>query len=187
MMNKLVLVIFSFICLALLCLKLVANVAVDSTAVLLLTLAGLPWIFPYLKGLKLPGGFEFEFKEQIQDVKRLVEAVKNDVKEQVEDLVSEPEEQPIAVVTEDRHDVVASPPPPLEPKEITVLKALLDSRFAMRTFSGIAMDTRLSTDEVRELLGELQSRGLAQIVQRPRGPRAVITAQGKQALTSVPR
>src|SRR5216683_4721920 len=92
-MNKLLFVIFSVLCLALLYLKLVKTVEVDPTSVLLLTLAGLPWIFPYLKGMKLPGGIELEFKE----VKRLVEAVQQvnkDIKEQaerVEDLVSEPE------------------------------------------------------------------------------------------------
>src|SRR2546422_9174415 len=92
-MKKLLFVILSVLCLGLLYLKLVKTVEVDPTSVLLLTLAGLPWIFPYLKGMKLPGGIELEFKE----VKRLVQEVQQvnkEVKEQaetVEDLVSEPE------------------------------------------------------------------------------------------------
>ena len=184
-MNKLLFVIFSVLCLALLYLKLVKTVEVDPTSVLLLTLAGLPWIFPYLKGMKLPGGIELEFKE----VKRLVEEVQQvnkDLKEQaerVEDLVSEPERPALdAMAANARQRIAVTQEQPLEPKTLTVLKALLDSRFVMRTFSGIAMDTHLSTAEVDTVLRELERRGLAQVVERPRGLRAIITAQGRQAL-----
>ncbi len=184
-MNKLLFVIFSVLCLALLYLKLVKTVEVDPTSVLLLTLAGLPWIFPYLKGMKLPGGIELEFKE----VKRLVEAVQQvnkDIKEQaerVEDLVSEPERPAFdAMAANARQGIAVTQEQPLEPKALAVLKALLDSRFVMRTFSGIAMDTHLSSSEVDTVLRELERRGLAQVVERPRGLRAIITAQGRQAL-----
>ena len=184
-MNKLLFVIFSVLCLALLYLKLVKTVEVDPTSVLLLTLAGLPWIFPYLKGMKLPGGIELEFKE----VKRLVEEVQQvnkDLKEQaerVEDLVSEPERPALdPMAANAREHIAVTQEQPLEPKALAVLKALLDSRFVMRTFSGIAMDTHLSSSEVDTVLRELERRGLAQVVERPRGLRAIITAQGRQAL-----
>lgn len=181
-MNKLLFVIFSVLCFALLYLKLVKTVEVDPTSVLLLTLAGLPWIFPYLKGMKLPGGIELEFKE----VKRLAEEVQRvnrDIKEQaerVEDFVSEPERPTVDAMAANAPQRIVEQP--LEPKALTVLKALLDSRFVMRTFSGIAMDTHLSSADVDTVLRELERRGLAQVVERPRGLRAVITAQGRQAL-----
>jgi len=165
-------------------LKLAKTVEVDPTSVLLLTLAGLPWIFPYLKGMKLPGGIELEFKE----VKRLVEEVQQvnkDLKEQaerVEDLVSEPERPLDPMAANAREHIAVTQEQPLEPKALAVLKALLDSRFVMRTFRGIAMDTHLSSSEVDTVLRELERRGLAQVVERPRGLRAIITAQGRQAL-----
>src|SRR5712692_7793169 len=115
-MKKLLFVIFSVLCLGLLYLKLVRTVEVDPTSVLLLTLAGLPWIFPYLKGMKLPGGIELEFKE----VKRLVQEVhqvNKEIKEQaekVEDLVSEPERPTVDVMAVNgRQHIVATQEQPL--------------------------------------------------------------------------
>lgn len=112
--------------------------------------------------------------------------VNMEVKEQaekVEELISEPEREPVEQTTgENRQGAEDSLPPHLEPNMIAVLKALLDTRFVMRTFSGIAMDTRLSTAEVGALLTDMEKRGLVQVVHRPRGVRAVITAQGREAL-----
>ncbi len=112
--------------------------------------------------------------------------VNKEVKEQaerVEELVSEPERPTLeAASVGDSQGKPISPEAPLEAKAISVLRALVDSRFVMRTFSGISMDTHLNTVEVSTLLSELGKRGLAQVVQRPRGLRAVITAKGRDAL-----
>jgi hypothetical protein len=74
---------------------------------------------------------------------------------------------------------------PPEPHMIAVLKAVL-ARFPFR-------DARVqryrhgyasynSTTEVGALLTDMEKRGLVQVVQRHRGVRAVITAQGREAL-----
>jgi hypothetical protein len=47
----------------------------NATSVLLLALAGLPWIFPYLKGMKLPGGIELEFREIKDKIEKMDAAV----------------------------------------------------------------------------------------------------------------
>jgi len=46
-------------------------VTIDSIAIILLVLASLPWLFPYLKSLELPGGVKIELK----DIKSAVEKV----------------------------------------------------------------------------------------------------------------
>lgn len=38
-------------------------VVIDSIAIVLLVLAALPWLFPYLKSLELPGGVKIELKD----------------------------------------------------------------------------------------------------------------------------
>lgn len=44
---------------------------VDSIAILLLTLAVLPWLFPYLKSLELPGGIKIELKDVQEAIDKL--------------------------------------------------------------------------------------------------------------------
>jgi len=44
------------------------KVTVDSITIILIVLAGLPWLFPYLKSLELPGGFKIEVKEALKKV-----------------------------------------------------------------------------------------------------------------------
>ncbi len=46
-------------------------VTIDAIAIVLIVLASLPWVFPYLKTLELPGGVKIELK----DVKSAVEQV----------------------------------------------------------------------------------------------------------------
>lgn len=41
----------------------VDSFTVDAIAIVLLTLAVLPWLFPYLKSLELPGGVKIELKD----------------------------------------------------------------------------------------------------------------------------
>jgi hypothetical protein len=49
----------------------VPSITIDAIAIVLLVLASLPWLFPYLKSLELPGGVKIELK----DVKEAVEKV----------------------------------------------------------------------------------------------------------------
>ena len=49
----------------------VSSITIDAIAIVLLVLAALPWLFPYLKSLELPGGVKIELK----DVKEAVEKV----------------------------------------------------------------------------------------------------------------
>ena len=39
------------------------KLAIDSTTVLLLALAVLPWLSPFLKSIELPGGVKLDFRE----------------------------------------------------------------------------------------------------------------------------
>ncbi len=121
----------------------------------------------------------------IQEAREVNKEVKQQA-ERVEELVSEPEEPTVKAVMEAGQGAAKSESPGLEPKAIAVLRALVDSRFVMRTISGIAMDTRLSAAEVSALLAELEKGGRAQVLQRPKGLRAVITAQGRDALMKTP-
>ena len=43
-------------------------VTVDSITIILLVLASLPWLAPYLKSLELPGGFKVEIKDALKKV-----------------------------------------------------------------------------------------------------------------------
>ena len=47
------------------------GVTIDGIAIILLVLASLPWMFPYLKSLELPGGVKIELK----DIQKAVEKV----------------------------------------------------------------------------------------------------------------
>lgn len=49
-------------------------VTIDAIAIILIVLASLPWVFPYLKTLELPGGVKIELK----DVKSAVEQVSSE-------------------------------------------------------------------------------------------------------------
>ncbi|MGR5065492.1 DUF4145 domain-containing protein [Photobacterium sp. DNB22_13_2] len=53
------------------------KVTVDAISIVLLVLAGLPWLFPYLKSLELPGGIKLELKDALKKV----EAATADVQE----------------------------------------------------------------------------------------------------------
>lgn len=100
----------------------------------------------------------------LQKAREVTEEVRKDA-DRVEGLVVEPESPAGEVTTaSDRPSATISETSPLEPKAVVVLRALIDSRFVMRTLSGIAMDTRLSATEVSTFLAELEKRGLAQVV-----------------------
>ncbi|HWZ45426.1 MAG TPA: YEATS-associated helix-containing protein [Candidatus Saccharimonadales bacterium] len=125
--------------------------------------------------------------QQAQEANKTAQATKEEVKAQadrVEEMVSEPEGASAHTVSAANLEGAMTSAPSLNADSIKVLKALVDGRFVMRTFSGIAMDTRVPISQVANELAELAKNGLAQIVQRPNGSRAVITAQGKAALTN---
>jgi len=46
-------------------------ITIDSITVLLVVLAALPWVFPYLKSLELPGGLKLELKDALQKVEKV--------------------------------------------------------------------------------------------------------------------
>jgi DNA-binding MarR family transcriptional regulator len=123
--------------------------------------------------------------QKAEEANKTAQATKNEVKEQaerVEELVTEPERQTPETATAKSQKLATPPAPALDPNSIKVLQALLDSRFVMRTLSGIAMDVGLTISEVVSVLSTLEKNGLAQVVQRPKGERAAITAQGRAAL-----
>jgi hypothetical protein len=39
------------------------NLRIDSITIVLLCLVVLPWIFPYIKAIELPGGFKIELRD----------------------------------------------------------------------------------------------------------------------------
>ncbi len=56
------------------------QVTVDSITIILLVLASLPWLFPYLKSLELPGGIKVELKDALKKVESATpEATSEDV------------------------------------------------------------------------------------------------------------
>ena len=76
--------LFTLACIVLLVLKLRYPAFVDALAIALLALAGLPWIFPYLKEMKLPGGIEFAFKEKLDAVDQRLTDQQNELNQQKE-------------------------------------------------------------------------------------------------------
>ena len=48
-------------------------VTIDIIAIILLVLASLPWMFPYLKSLELPGGVKIELKDVQQAIEKVSE------------------------------------------------------------------------------------------------------------------
>jgi len=60
----------------------VGSFSVDVIAIILLVLAILPWLFPYLKSFELPGGFKIELK----DVQKAFEKVTPDDTASVKDV-----------------------------------------------------------------------------------------------------
>jgi hypothetical protein len=51
----------------------VATITIDAIAIVLLVLASLPWMFPYLKSLELPGGVKIELKDVQQAIDKVSE------------------------------------------------------------------------------------------------------------------
>ena len=49
----------------------------DSTTLALLVIAAVPWLFPFLKSLTLPGGAVFEFREQLRAVEKKVDVIED--------------------------------------------------------------------------------------------------------------
>jgi hypothetical protein len=68
-----------------------------------------------------------------------------------------------------------------------VLRALANSRWSLRTFGGIAKEIDATPGQVRDALVELQSYGLAQITDRPSGPKACLTARGLEVVRAEDR
>jgi len=123
-----------------------------------------------------------EARKATQDVNVARQEMKEQI-EKVEDLVSEPEAPVISVTVSDQKSYPANGQEiDLAPEEVAILKALTDSRFVMRTFSGIALETRIPKDKISSILDDLRKRDLAEVIDRPKGKRAVITASGRVAL-----
>src|SRR5712692_1679191 len=111
-----------------------------------------------------------QVSKKVDERAEKMEQVSKEVKEQaekVEELYTEPE-IPVATAAAESPHPVAPQPPALDQKALEVLRALDNSRFVVRTFSGIAMDTKLTSGEVEGHLRELEQLGLAQILQRPK-------------------
>src|SRR5882762_6327695 len=49
----------------------------DSTTLVLLVIAAVPWLFPFLKSLTIPGGAVFEFREQLREVEKKVDVIED--------------------------------------------------------------------------------------------------------------
>jgi hypothetical protein len=74
-----------------------------------------------------------------------------------------------------------------EEKERKILSALADSRFTLRSVSGISKDTHLAKFEVEENLNALIKAGLAGQKTRDKGPKWYVTEAGRRALVGNPR
>jgi len=118
----------------------------------------------------------------LQEAKQVNKVAKEQA-EKVEDLVSEPDTPTTAsTTTAETQEITDLERRAPDRNALKVLRALQDTRFVIRTFSGISMDTGLKNNEVDGCLRELEKLGLAQILQRPKGTRATITAQGREFL-----
>jgi hypothetical protein len=49
----------------------------DSTTLVLLIVAAVPWLFPFLKSLTLPGGTVVEFREKLREVEKKVDVIED--------------------------------------------------------------------------------------------------------------
>lgn len=56
----------------------VDGITIDAIAIILLVLAFLPWMFPYLKSLELPGGVKIELKDVQQAIEKVSEGEDED-------------------------------------------------------------------------------------------------------------
>lgn len=52
---------------------LVESITIDAIAIVLFVLAALPWLFPYLKSLELPGGVKIEMNDVTAAIKKVSE------------------------------------------------------------------------------------------------------------------
>jgi hypothetical protein len=53
------------------------KLCLDSTTLVLLCVAAIPWLFPFLKSLTLPGGAIVEFREQLREVEKKVDVIED--------------------------------------------------------------------------------------------------------------
>lgn len=52
-----------------------SSLKIDSTVLWLFVIAAVPWLFPFLKSLTLPGGAVVEFREKLAEVERKVDVI----------------------------------------------------------------------------------------------------------------
>lgn len=148
--------VVSGLCLLVALLGALGWLSIDNPIVLLLFLAILPWVFPYVSKFKA-GGFEVELREKV---------------EMMLETASEPDEDIQIRMTNTT---------PATTAQSKVLQALTDSRYSFRTVSGIKSSTGLSSKtEVSAVLIALQNRELVRAVTGKQGNELwAITALGR--------
>lgn len=67
--------VISILALLLMALQLLGIVEVNNQALVLLGIALVPWLLPFLKSLKLPGGAEFEFQQRLAQMEKKVDVI----------------------------------------------------------------------------------------------------------------
>jgi DNA-binding MarR family transcriptional regulator len=110
----------------------------------------------------------------LKEVKEAKQSVK-DLKQEVEPVINKETEQ-------DADEDLRNLQPPdqnLEPATKTVLKAVAFGQVTLRSVSGIAHDTHIEKDIIRNELAKLISAGLITQVQGRKGARWAVTTLGK--------
>ncbi|MEM3448174.1 MAG: hypothetical protein QXP38_04745 [Nitrososphaerota archaeon] len=69
--------VISCFCFILIVLRIIhPQILIDTTTIALIIIMIFPWLIPYVKTIKLPGGTEIDFKEEVERAERLSQGLK---------------------------------------------------------------------------------------------------------------
>lgn len=156
--------VISGVCIVLALISIFDILQVKDTAIVLLLLAALPWVFPYISKFKA-GDIEVEFRKKV---------------EMMIDNASEPDEVETEPPTAKAKSTKAKPAS--EPEK--VLQALTDSRYSFRTVTGLTKASKLpSKTHASVILTELYADGKVTPVKGKKGTELWgITSKGRASL-----
>lgn len=132
------------------------NVVIDNVTIGLLVVAVLPWLLPLLKSMEFPGGWKLEMRE---------------MKKQLDSMVAKDSEPPQATSQVNLKT--------LSDIETKVVKALGNPKYTWRYVRGVAAETKLQEESVRDALKSLQEKAIAVEVTGKHGMLWGLTSDGR--------
>ncbi len=145
----------------------VPGITLDLISVFLIIIAMTPWIPKLLESAKLPGGWELKFRNLEQHVSDVEEAVNPLVESMTESESNESDATQIHARSEE---------------DLKILNALTDSRFTLRSTSGVAKSSGNDRQIISKRLMELAGEGLVARVEGKKGIRWALTSEGRDLI-----